>query len=423
MKLRLLPFGALMAILLPFQNCARMTSAVDEPSIPGDALSVKNLIGVRCDGKSDDSAAITAAIARFGSERIAISIDCALVVNQNINFHENTSIYFTGRGRIWTQRIGTKVIIDGEVQSGRYEIFSGFQPGDIVFSASSRVLDIFPEWFGAQGGGRGDDQLAMETAFKSMSAATGQRVNLRGTYYSVSKCGFEITKDATGLVGQSAVYSVIICRSTAPNTNIVTIAGRAENRLNDTFVKNVAMVSTEEVSGRSGLYLAFLVNFNGENVVSSNNTTQFFFSGVGSSQCNRCQGMYEFQNTGTVYGFRIDGTNWNASLKIRNSNSGALAALNGGTFYGAHISGAHINDLAFEHFETANVQYGVYVVGSGVEDRDILFSNNIHDTFYRAGFYFENLSVDAGVSIIGGWLAPVGLTGPRMELKFATLTH
>ena len=413
------------ATLLVFQNCSQLDSASQgpaapascqpedncgEPIVPDGALSIQTFPGIKCDGASSDQSALQAAIAKMGDQRSSLVINCPLTVSAAISFGEYTTLYFLGQGRIKAVDGTSAVQLNGDVQAGRYKIFEGFVPGQVTFAKFSRVLDIYPEWFGALGGARGDDQIPFELAFKSMSGWTGQRVSLRGTYYSVSKCGFEINQSGVGLVGTSANFTAILCRSTTPNTNIIQINGTGRNSvINDTFVKNVALVSTEPVSGRAGLYLAFLVNFIGENIVSTNNTTQFYFTGVGSSQCTRCQGMYEFQNTGTIYGFRIDGSNWNASLRIINSNSGTAAALNGGTFFGAHISGEHINDLKFIDFETANVQYGVYVVGSGVEDRDILFINNIHDTFYQAGYHFENLGEDAGVSITGGWVAPANV--------------
>jgi len=417
--------GLLSATLLVFQNCSKLDSAnqdsvtpascqpgdnCGEPLVPEGAVSIKTFSGIICDGASSDQSALQTAITKIGEQRSSIIINCPLTVSAGISFGEYTTLYFLGQGRIKAVEGTSGVQLNGDVHAGRYKIFEGFAPGQVTFAKSSRVLDIFPEWFGALGGARGDDQIAFELAFKSMSGWTGQRVSLRGTYYSVSKCGFEINQSGIGVVGTSANFSAILCRSTVPNTNIIQINGSGRTAvINDTFVKNVALVSTEPVSGRTGLYLAFLVNFTGENIVSTNNTTQFFFTGVGSSQCTRCQGMYEFQNAGTIYGFRIDGSNWNASLRIINSNSGTAAALNGGTFFGAHISGEHINDLKFIDFETANVQYGVYVRGSGVEDRDILFINNIHDTFYQAGYHFENLGEDAGVSITGGWVAPANV--------------
>jgi hypothetical protein len=355
---------------------------------------------------ASDYASINAAVTAIGSTVATLVVSSAQTLTANLSIPSTLELMVVKGGSIVKASTYT-VTIAGPFSAGPYQVFSGFSAGNVVFSNAIAALAIYPEWFGAVGDFTTNDQTALDCAFGATTGGTGQYVFLSKLY----GCGDGqfFVKTGNGIIGANPTYTGLYARGITTNVNIVNFAGVAGTPLNGCFARHFAIISDVGVSGRAGLYCAFLVNFIAEDLVVENCTTQVFYSGVGSSTFRRVQaGMTLNPGVGTLYGFRGDGTNQNASIKFFDCNAFSNYAFinGGGTYYGHYFSGGTLRDCKWVDFESAICSYGHWIQSSGQLDTDIAIINNLHDSYFVAGEHIEGIGTNGSVVISGGSRVP-----------------
>ena len=116
------------------------------------------------------------ALAAAGSSQATLRLPPGnWVVPEDLVFPKNITLGFE-RGAILSLGSGVKVTMNGEIEAGFYQIFSG--PGRV--DGNIRARFIYPQWWGAQGDGAADDYEAIAAA---AHAARGQVLYFKhGTY-------------------------------------------------------------------------------------------------------------------------------------------------------------------------------------------------------------------------------------------------
>lgn len=120
------------------------------------------------------------AIAAVGSNQATLHIPPgSWTIAENLLIPSNISLKFE-RGAIFDINKDVLVTINGEIDAGLFPIFNG--EGSI--QGNIQALNIYPQWWGAQGNGSNDDYEAISKAVK---AATSGRLYFKRGNYLTSK--------------------------------------------------------------------------------------------------------------------------------------------------------------------------------------------------------------------------------------------
>ena len=129
---------------------------------------------------------LVAAIATVGSTEATIYLAPSnWIITANLTIPSNIT-FKPERGALLVINSGKTLTINGPLDAGSYQIFSG--SGSVQFGPGS-VQAILPQWFGAKADGATDDSAAIQAAFNSVTLATyyGWRVHFpNGIYYVAS---------------------------------------------------------------------------------------------------------------------------------------------------------------------------------------------------------------------------------------------
>ena len=113
---------------------------------------------------SEDYGTLSAAVAAAAGETLVIPR--AETLNQNITVPSGTHLMFMEGGSIAKASTYT-LTIEGAVTAPIMQIFSGFSPGDVTFSISQAVEQVYPQWWGAKADGLTNDRDAIQCAIDS----------------------------------------------------------------------------------------------------------------------------------------------------------------------------------------------------------------------------------------------------------------
>lgn len=120
------------------------------------------------------------ALAAAGSSQATLHLSPGnWVISEDLVFPKNITLKFE-RGAIFSLGRGVKVTINGEIEAGFYQIFSG--PGRVEGNIMARF--IYPQWWGAQGDGVADDYEAIAAAAQ---AARGKVLYFKHGAYLTSQ--------------------------------------------------------------------------------------------------------------------------------------------------------------------------------------------------------------------------------------------
>ena len=137
------------------------------PAASGGVDSGLLRIEVRKSGGVSNHTTIKEALAAAGSSQATLRLSPGnWEIPGDLVFPKNITLKFE-RGAVFGLGRGVKVTINGEIEAGFFQIFSG--PGRIDGNLMARF--IYPQWWGAQGDGAVDDYEAIIAA---AHAARGQ---------------------------------------------------------------------------------------------------------------------------------------------------------------------------------------------------------------------------------------------------------
>lgn len=133
------------------------------------------------DGATDDTAAIEAAIDSLQPAGGELYFPPGTYrLGSDITFPANTTLVLE-RGALLVPDSGITVTIDGMIDAGLYPIFTAAADQGEVRGRMAGA-DIYPQWWGAQGNGTGDDTEAIQQAMNSLAHGGGTLRLPAGTY-------------------------------------------------------------------------------------------------------------------------------------------------------------------------------------------------------------------------------------------------
>lgn len=302
------------------------------------------------------------------------------------------------------------------------------------------------EWYGAVGDATGatgvgtDNTIAIQACLTAVAAAGKGQCLLQAKKYRITS-PVTISASSVGIAGQSyGAFSTSISNQLAanvpvsglvidsPTANAVKASGASIsapisfNRFNDfTMIRAQAATTTGSGGcgasgnlGGYGLALEFAGGWQISNVWSQDSACGIYLLNAGAF------GTGYIENSGVLWGFNVgcptipvygifvDGGQSAESLRIRHS----FAETNncpGQQSVGLIATGADLNDLFVDNFETAFVTFGKYIQfttgGCTVCSSDIHLINSVDDTFFTTGTTITGLTQANGcaVEISGGW--------------------
>lgn len=132
--------------------------------------------GAKGDGTTDDTAKIADAItAASTSGGIVYFPPGTYLVGSALTFPSNATVEFSNGAKL-SVNTGITVTINGPIDAGLYQIFSGVGS---VSMGSSLIPQVYPQWWGAKADGTTDDRNAVNSA---VNAGKGIVFFAEGTY-------------------------------------------------------------------------------------------------------------------------------------------------------------------------------------------------------------------------------------------------
>lgn len=160
------------------------------------------------DGTTDDYAAINSLLTTIGSTEATIAVTVDFRLGSSITFPANVTLWFL-QGGVLKPDSGKTVTINGPIEAGLYQIFSG------VIVGAPKVGCVYPQWWGASGSANtytgtiasGSRTLTLTTS--SHDFVQGQGISIPGA----GAAGATLVTTVSGVSG--AVVTVADAASTA----------------------------------------------------------------------------------------------------------------------------------------------------------------------------------------------------------------
>ena len=311
-------------------------------SVPVFAISY-NSIPVIVNGKANIASyhvarlmgGINTAVATLGSTTATLVVDDPETLTASLTVPSNISLIIIQGGSI--TKAGTATLtINGPFSAGNYQVFSGFNPGDITFGWQSHYAIINPLWFGATGNGTTDDSQAMNEAATSCSHYLQTYYGCTvftptGLYYLAHPILGHNGVSWHGITGDgSAVHGTqFLLKSGIPAFDLSAGGGNANYR--DFLIDGNSIIANE---------VGFLV---GGTTAPVSGAGQLYIKDVTLSTLDKAIDM---QNTQQV---------WVSDSQMLYDNYGVYHQ----SFNGGYSGDVHIKDCYISN----NNEYGLYLVG------------------------------------------------------------
>lgn len=327
---------------------------------------------------------------------------------------------------------GVTLTISDSFESGVGYRFECTGTGKVVFGKNS-LAEGYPEWWGATTNLMTDASAAVTAALLAVPgvvqcqaadyyAATSFKHPVAGkTLRGTGSHWFNKPADSTRLISMSGSAHVLIL---GPDTQPATINDfpqgiKVENLLATRSVAPVIASACVGVLSRWTLFQTM------DDVKSAESMHGFQYQGTVQARTDNAHSFRSIAGTGagTDYfrAFFIDGTTvlsgvagGNASVHWDRCVAGCVLA--GVNSYGMYVNGAWA-DTFIQNFEASVCTVGVYCQGDAqttlnYKTVDLHIINPVIDQFSFAGIFIDGTSPFGTISIVGGYVAPVGTGTP-----------
>lgn len=365
--------------------------------------------GAVCDGVTNDTAAVQAAITSIGSSSKTLLIPGPTKINTGLTFGAATELEFTASG-YFLGTSGAEVLqVQRQIIAGPRQIFSTCAP------ISTVGCTVFPEWFGAKGDGSTDDKVAIQAAVDFIKN-TGGVVQFDARTYNISS-NINIGTGGAGSTGQNTTlqgkgYRATALRATSAAGTAIQILGAAGYVLQGVSIRELGITKAVAGTGGYGIYAQYTALLKLRDVLVSD-----YLYGVGLLRATNSlldKVLVTFSgSTNNWHGFDLNGggtgAGGNASSVFRDCYCDGSGATGTGSI-GFYAYGAYVSDLIFDACETTTVDVGFqFDCGSSLEagNEDVQMLNCRADMIKSYGTYINQAGVSGTpvsmFTILGGW--------------------
>lgn len=357
--------------------------------------------GAKCDGTTDDTTAIQAAITAIGSTAATLFIPGPTKFSSNLTFGFSTELQFLQGGK-FIGVAGTEVIqVQKQIIAGPRAIFGNCAPVATTGQA------VCPEWFGAARDGATNDASAFNSAFAYLKNVGGTIQMLAGTY-SISATIVNRWSHIS-LIGAGTNATLI--SMTSATTDGIHNYGVAGTPLANCRFKDFGIIcgAAGSSTGSFGIDLQYNAFTIVENVQVQEFTVGLNLIRSTNTQLVQVGATYVAGSTNNFIGFNFNGggtgTGGNASTTLRNCYASGNNTLTGSIGY--KLTGVYMSDLFWENCETAGTNYGYYFdYASATFFEDVIISRPIVDQWTAQGIFIANMPIGGKLTIMGGWINP-----------------
>ncbi|RKE36633.1 parallel beta-helix repeat protein [Paraburkholderia sp. BL23I1N1] len=362
--------------------------------------------GAKCDGVTDDTAAVQNAIAALGSTGATLIIPGPTLISAALTFNPNTQL-FPINGGYFIGKAGTELV---QLQSAP---LAG--PVKLLMNMAARAtngMTIYPEWFGAAADGATDDSSAIQSAINFLQNTGGivqfeARTYLIGTLVQIGT--------GVGSVGQNTIlqgkgrHSTVI-KSTGANQSAIQVIGAAGSTLQGVAIRNLTVDKTIAGTGGVGITGQYTAVLELTDLQVNNHLYGVSLMGAGNTIANQII-VSPPNGVSNCRGFDINGGGTNPGgnkssvfrdcYVVGSSSTGSI---------GFFAYGAYVSDLMFIACETLAMPIGYELdmsASANTGNEDVQLINCRADNVSTYGVYVNAAggsgSADSMVTILGGW--------------------
>jgi parallel beta-helix repeat protein len=369
--------------------------------------------GAVCDGTTNDTSAVQAAINAIGSTAKTLLIPGPTKINANLTFAAGTQLFFEQGGK-FIGTAGTEVITLQRAPLAKIQ-----QIFDTCAPISTAGMTVYPEWFGAVKDGSTNDLVAFQKAL-SFLQNTGGIIELQAGTYAIAD---ELAIGYNRITIQGAGNNVSWVKVTGTNKNGIKINGVSGTPIRNVMLRDFSIIlGTVATSTSFGLNL----NYTAFAIVERMQVQDFLYGvrmiGAGNTQLTKVGSTYTGATNGFI-GFVIYGgttaADGNPSSILRDCYSSGVSGLTGQI--GFKVYGVYMSDVQFDTCETALTNYGYSLDYASAPNYnvDIIIRNPIVDRYFTQGILVTGLASNGTLSILGGYSNPdtTGATAQNIYLS------
>jgi len=141
-------------------------------------------------------ATINAVVAAAGTNKETLVVDSSDTLAANLTIPSTLTLKIPQGGMIVKASTYT-LAINGPFEAGLYQVFSGFDAGDVTFDGDPQ--NHCPEWWGAIGDGTTDDAIPLQSYFTAIDSPVipAGKTYIVGTQLTASRSNFHLTLNGT----------------------------------------------------------------------------------------------------------------------------------------------------------------------------------------------------------------------------------
>jgi len=199
-------------------------------------------------------ASINSAITLLGSTICTLYVPNAQTLTTNLVIPSTMSVVIPKGGSI-VKASTYNITINGPLEAGLYQIFSGFDAGDVT----GTFKEVYPEWWGIDGT---TDQTEIQMAVNSLSV--GKVVLSNKTYNTTDEV--LISNHRVGIVGQGPKASHINFVPTSNNKIAIRIKYATGVQIVQNYLRDFSIGSTDTTYQKTGIKLVDVSEFRLQNI-------------------------------------------------------------------------------------------------------------------------------------------------------------
>ncbi|MDA8090970.1 MAG: glycosyl hydrolase family 28-related protein [Nitrospiraceae bacterium] len=336
-------FIFLYSSLLALTGCggaATGSSANAGSGVYAGSSGASNTVAMNDPSGINDPSSINNAVAAAAQTNGTVTISSAMTLGASLTIPSNVAVVFEKGGSI-VKASNYTLKIDGPFSAGLYQVFSGFNPGDVTFGPGS-VEQVLPQWWGADPTGVNDSAAAINAAIDSLityqyNIINGQYVPGGSGIVYIPTGKYKILSSITGVYG-------------------VNLMGAGMEAFNNagTIIKPVGGITALDFSKQIGGFTVEDMTIDGGAIQSG--STGVLVGGSG----NNFSAKISFNNvsfSNLDYAVNLQSCWW---INFNNCN----VKFNNIGVYSNLTSGGYIQNISFMNTRIAqNTNYGVYLPG------------------------------------------------------------